>query len=213
MRKTNVRFIIVIIALILFVSSCANVEVSQKLYRNGNVDMVFNIYSRHDDAQKILKTPLNISTDTASKYTFEITDEGSKHIFNNLNLEDDKLLDPTNNSEYNLEIFNIDTYSLEKEFRFPYYYYTYSIRNPYPNWDEVTERALKGEDFKDLTSRFSEPSLSSYVIVEVFGEIVETEGNITGQNIVEFEVDILYDNPEFYEIKFRDLFWNSWFKK
>ena len=184
--KKNKTIIILLLLSTLLVSACIEVDVHQKLKRNGNTDLIIT-YTAPTEVIDLLKESINTQNLDIAKY--EETNNSIKFFFKNINqdinigmFQEDEDLD-----EY---LFKTENFELKKEFRFPYYYFTYKF-----NLGEEKEESTTNDIIK-----------ITYTI-EVFGRIVETNGEQLSKQKVRF--DMINPNKE-NKVVFRDFFLTTW---
>lgn len=195
---------------LVLLSGCVQIDVYQKIKRNGNVDMSLTFKAESPMILNVLKQDLEIDPSIQDKYTYEETDNSVTYKFTNIDPTKDVLFKETKDSDTDTSMLNKDNYKFNKEFKFPYYYYTYEI-------DMTNEDSEKIESKEDEESLFDESEMDSMFgemfkigyTVEIFGKIVETNGNKMEDNKVKFNIGM--DEDKVYYIKFKDFFLSSWF--
>lgn len=199
MEKRNnwVLFVIVvsIVALIL-TSGCIDVDIHQKIKWGGSSDMTITIKSENSLFLDAIKKRV-IVEGAGSKFSDCVYTE-DKNSFSYF-CKNFVFVDQKENPKSPFK--NIQ---LQKEFNFPYYYYTYSI-----TWAGVsTDELINEQDTelsKSITKQIIETAEFNYY-VEVFGEIVDTNGQKTGTNEVMFSSNLFLPEEKKYTILFKDFF-------
>ena len=194
MKKINL-FILLFLSLLL-INGCVHVDVNQKLKRNGNTDLTIT-YKAPEMILDSLKQGMNTNTEDFENIIYQETDESIKITIKNINKEFE--LDLYEDDSFDDILFNKENFNLEKEFRFPYYYFTYIINFSH-------EDNIQNQDFDELNQMLNNMFKFTYTI-ETFGEITETNGNKLNKNKVRFNIA---DTNEAYVVEFRDFFLISW---
>ena len=147
-----------------------------------------------------LKQNMEVEPSMQDKFTYEETDNSVTFNFEDIDPTKDNLF--KENDETDTSILDKESYNFKKEFKFPYYYYTYEINAT--NEDEETE--------ENEISLFNETEMNAMFgigyTIEVFGKIVETNGNKMSNNKVKFNMGM--NDDKVYYVKFRDFFITNW---
>ncbi|GAH52500.1 unnamed protein product [marine sediment metagenome] len=193
---------------IVLLSGCVQIDVHQKIKRNGNVDISLTFKAESHMILNLLKQDLEIDPSVQNKYTYEETDNSVTYKFIDIDPNKDVIFKENENSYTDNSILNKDNY--KKEFKFPYYYYTYEIDMTKENIEEVKPQNDEESLFDEfeMDSMFGEMFKIGYT-VEVFGKIVETNGNKMDDNKVKFNIGT--NDDKVYYVKFKDFFLSNWF--
>jgi len=202
----KIIFSLLIISLVLL-SGCVQIDVYQKIKRSGNVDMSLTFKAESPMILNALKQDLEIDSSIQDKYTYEETDDSVTYKFTDIDPLKDNLFKENEDSDTDTSMLNKDNYKFKKEFKFPYYYYTYEIDMTNENTEEVEVQEDSLFDESEMDSMFGEMFKIGYT-VEVFGKIVETNGNKMDNNKVKFNIGM--DSDKVYYVKFKDFFLSSW---
>lgn len=178
--------LLIIIVLISLVS-CVNVNFHHTLYRNGNSDLIMEATSSNTIMIQALKN--NVNETKGEVYEIE---DGVKYV-----LKDVPLNELSDVDEFGI----FSNAGIEKEFKFPYYYY-YTVKFE----NQGFEMSSSGSDF-DIT-KLMLGSMSFDYVFEPFGTIVETNGVYTDESKKAVKFDMLKNKN--YTITFRDFFITSW---
>ncbi len=194
---------------VVLVSGCVQLDVEQKIKRNGNVDLSLIVKSESPTILNALKQNLEVAPSVQNKYTYEESDNSVTYKFTDIDPTKDVLFKESEDSDMNTSmLFNKDNYNFKKEFRFPYYYYTYKIvteeKSENTNSDIEENNLLKESE---IDTMFGDMFKIGYTL-EVFGKIVETNGNRMDDNKVKFNIG-LEDNKVYY-VEFKDFFISNW---
>ena len=165
---------------ILLLSGCATINVYQKLYRNGEFDLTFEVISDNQFTSNALKESVGKEFKGGS---YIETSNGFKYILEKADIN--KVLGQNN-------ISITDNLGIKKEFKFPYYYYTLTLKN---------------EGIAD--PKYGSMGVSCNYIIEPFGKITDTNGIYFGDGKRAVEFDLMKSND--YYVTFRDFFISSWF--
>jgi hypothetical protein len=184
--------IIILITSILFLSGCVQIELYQKIKRNGNIDMSLTFKSNSKFILDSLKKDLEINPLINDKVIYEKTDNSISFKFKNINPLKENLFLETDSKN---SMLNKENYNFNKKFKFPYYYFVYEIN-------------MSDNESNDIDTIFNNIFTISYSI-EVFGKVVETNGEKISKNKVKF--NILSNKNDIYYVKFRDFFLFTWF--
>jgi hypothetical protein len=205
----NKKIILSILILsIVVLSGCVQVDVYQKIKRSGNVDMSLTFEAESPMILNTLKQDLEIDPSIQDKYTYEETDNSVTYRFTDIDLQKDNLFAEEVDSETDTSLLDKENYDFKKEFKFPYYYYTYEIDMTKGNTEELDAQEESLFDDSEIDSLFGEMLTIGYT-VEVFGTIVETNGNRMDDNKVKFNIGVNTDKE--YYVTFKDFFLSSWF--
>ena len=198
MRKLVVLFLV---ASVFLLGGCTEVGVYQKINRDGTFDMDLVLRSDSSVVLDSLKRGLEVDSGVADRYSYEESDKSVFYRFKGIDPKIDVLFKKKEQSYSPLSTLQGMSYELKKEFRFPYYYYTYEI---------VT---FKEERHFSDDWRLEPPKVGGRLVeightVDVFGGVVETNGRQVGSSRVKFDVE--FNKDERYYVKFRDFFVSSW---
>ncbi len=151
------RFIV--LALILFtLSGCINFEVYQKIKRNGKYDLDFTISTTEEYSMVLegLKETMQIHDSVKDKAEYTETDTSLKYSFKDLDPETDtKLFKKTNETigdtgeSPDTSFIDPDNVDFEKDFKFPNYEFTYTIKMQEPAIDEEPVTLTKEKNIID----------------------------------------------------------------
>lgn len=192
-RWSQVRInLLTAVILMILVSSCVDVDVNHKIKRTGQDVKITIRVSGAYGSLLLDKIQRNISNDPLFRKC--IFEEGTDYISWSC-----KDLDYTYSEDIPFEVFDPKRARLTEELRFPYYYYTYN----------VVFTAMPKQATNDRYSELWESLVDVKYYVEVFGEIVETNGQKTGPNTVLFTLSP--SKATTCNIVFRDLFIFTWF--
>ncbi|MBU0979706.1 MAG: hypothetical protein KJ709_02785 [Nanoarchaeota archaeon] len=178
------RKIVIVIALIsmLLLSGCGTININQKLYRDGTFDLSIEIKSDNEMFTNMVKEGFEESP-VIEKATLIEQDDGFKYILEKASFEDVS-------TESGDSMF--ESIGIKKEFKFPYYYYTITLKN-------------KGSD----DSEYGSMGMSFNYIIEPFGKIIDTNGVYLGEDKKAVKFNLM-KSKEYY-VTFKDLFISSWF--
>ena len=180
------------LALCLLLSGCVTLQINQKLHRDGNVDMSVTFVA----SKEILTGFENITVNSAirDRYTYTVNDGNLTYAFTDI---------PPGTFLFELEkgkpasFFGIESYTVEKEFHFPYYRYTYTLKpaSAFAGENNTQARAM----LKVITMEYT---------VETFGTVTATSGTKIDDSTVQFTLDPTSDLA--YTIEFKDFFLWNW---
>lgn len=199
----------IIVLSMLLISGCVQIDIYQKIKRNGHVDMSLT-FKAESMILNAFKTNIEVEPSMKSKYTYEETDDSVTYKFTDIDPFKDNLFKQEDNGKTDTSMFNKDNYHFKKEFKFPYYYYTYEIEMKDTQQEESKPKTDNTEgmfDTSGLESAMSNMFKVGYTI-EVFGKITGTNGNKMSDNKVKFNIGI-NENKKYY-VTFRDFFISSW---
>lgn len=194
MKKIILGFLVLSMFLI---SGCVQIDVYQKIKRNGNIDLSLTLKSESSMILNAMKQNLEVDPSVMEKYTYEEGTDSVTYKFTDINPLKDNIFKQKEDSKTDTSMFNKDNFKFKKEFSFPYYYYTYGINMGNGKSSSSKEENPFGEMFK-----------IGYTI-EVFGTVVDTNGNKMADNKVKFNINP--DEDKAYYVKFKDFFLASWF--
>lgn len=184
--------IIILIIGILFLSGCVQIELYQKIKRNGNFDMSLTFKASSKFILDSLKKDFEINPLIKDKVIYEETDNSISFTFKNINpLKDNLFLETDSQSS----MLDKENYKIEKKFKFPFYYFVYEIN-------------MSNNENNNMDSMFNNFFKISYTL-ELFGQVVETNGEKISKKKVQF--NLLSNENEVYFVKFRDFFLFTWF--
>jgi len=178
---------LMLITIILF-SGCINLNVTQKINRDGSSDINLTIKSENSMLLTYFKQGIENSSLAVEKAIFSEGDNYISYYW--------KDVYPIAPEESNVSIGKI---SIKKEFKFPYYYITIKFDNSKNILEEYRET-------NNLTKEILNSIKFNYDF-EVYGQIIDTNGIKLSNNKVRFD---LLENKKYY-VKFRDLFLTNWF--
>jgi hypothetical protein len=198
----SIKSIITIILIIgVFFSGCVSVDVNQKIYRDESIDISIKFSAessyvmsmlKEDNMMDMLKQEITKYGDSESEWTY--TENFDSFTFSSEHLDLSNKLDDTATKHSILKP------EITKEFKFPYYYYTYSF----------VKKDLVSDDLLALYN-FNELIYIDYN-VEVFGKIVDTNGLKINENEVLFKMSTDSNQNEINYITFKDIFLRTWLK-
>ena len=168
------KLIVGIIILSMFlVSGCIQIDIYQKIKRNGHVDMSLT-FKAESTILNAFKQNIEVDPSIKSKYTYKETDDSVTYQFTDIDPSKDNLFKQEQDSQTDTSIFNKDNYHFKKEFKFPYYYYTYEINIKDVQKEEPKTNNQEGMfDTLGIESAMSEMFKIGYTI-KVFGKITDT---------------------------------------
>ena len=178
------RKIVIVLALIsmLLLSGCGTININQKLYRDGTFDLSIEIKSDNEMFINMVKEGFE-ENPVIEKATLIEQDDGFKYVLEKASFDDVS----TENGDSMFESIGI-----KKEFKFPYYYYTITLKN-------------KGS----ADSEYGSMGMSFNYIIEPFGKITDTNGVYLGEDKKAVKFNLM-KSKEYY-VTFKDLFISSWF--
>lgn len=199
MKPKSILLISVLLTVLL--SGCFQVEFDQTLKRNGKMDMSLTISSNMPMILNELKGEMEIDDPKLQKrYSYSETRNSFTHSFKNLDptkdtffsgegdMEDQAFLDPQN-------------YAITREFKFPFYYFTYEI-------DMTEEETQQNDDFSDQLENMLSNAFQIKYNIQVFGKITDTNANQIDSKRV--EIDMMSNTDTVYYVTFRDFFLWTW---
>lgn len=195
----NKKILLIILTLtLLIMSGCIHVDAHQKLKRNGNTDLIIT-YSAPKMILDSLKEGISTDFEDMKNVKYEESSDSIKFIFKNINEEFDVDVFDDDEETFNDILFNKENFNIEKEFRFPFYYFTYTINLGH-------EFNMDNEEFNELNQMLEEMFKFTYT-VEVFGKITDTNGEKLSKKEARFNI---VDTSEAYVVEFRDFFLFTW---
>ena len=208
MKKTLLIFIVALI----FIGGCVNIDIEQKIKRNGLVDMSFEITTSMPMILDELKESIVLSNE--NEFPFEVVEKenGIAYVFENIDPAQANLFEQ---DDEDVPLDSISNLQVSYEFRFPYYYYTIEIdmsdsQNNLEN--KSAEEISLGEAFDmvgdEMSELFAEMFKITYTL-ETFGKITDTNGELISSNTVKYNLNDVPDDKVFVE--FRDIFLLSLF--
>lgn len=160
-------------------AGCVQLDIEQTLKRKGTFDVEFNVDTPFDAFLSNISKEIHPSPELEARYLITTTDEGIRLGFYDV--------DPQQYSTLFAQSQTIDnsllasrSISFEKKFKFPFFYFNYSIQ--FPNIEKYN-------------------LIEAKYIVNVFGTITATNGNKISSQVVEFPL-----NQQFFSVEFRDFF-------
>lgn len=216
----KITFLLLVFLVLL--GGCVQVDVSQKIKRSGNMDMSLTLKAESPMILSAVNQDLQIDPSVQDKFTYEETDTSVTYKFTDIDPSKDTLFEENEDSTADTSIIDKESYRFEKEFKFPYYYYTYEIdmtKEETEDSNDVQEHEEILSDDADMDAMFGEygdaemdamfgEMLSMGYTVEVFGSIVETNGKKMDDNKVKFNIGM--DTDTVYYVKFKDFFLLNW---
>jgi hypothetical protein len=188
------RKVLVLLCVTLFLAGCVDVQVKQKLYQDGTMDVSLAFISNSSQVLSGFKG-LPVHSSVKDRYVYEETSTSITYAFTRVDLQTEQLFDVEGKD---LPIFARDSYSLTKDSGFPFTYYTYEFQ---PN------KGIGSSGNEQAKALFSVVKMQ--YDVEVFGTITETTGTKQSDNVVSFTVDLA--NNELHSVTFKKWFFTSWF--
>lgn len=193
----NKKIFFLITIIILLFTGCVNIEVNQKIKRNGNIDLSIIFKSTNSFILESITQDFEINPDIENKAFFEKTENSVIFKFKNINPRKESFFKKVDDDD--TPLLDQDNYNFKKEFKFPYYYFIYEIGEQ--------KNDTIDEDLQKLGNLFDNMMKINFNI-EVFGTIIETNGNQINKNKVSFESTLT--SEDYYYIKFRDFFLFTW---
>jgi len=198
-KKNLIGIGILAIVLIVLISGCVEVNIDHKIERSGNSDIVLTFYG----SPMVLDTIKDdlLSEGIPSDVYYQEGTNSFSIIKNEIRTD---------------EVFNTKGFDskFKKEFKFPYYYYTYSITAKKVEKEEMdSKKSGKGVAYDlgyNVGYESAKNSIEVDYRVEVFGEITKTNGLKMSQNKVKFELDVFPEKDKTYYVEFKDFFLWSW---
>ena len=177
--------IVLVLLITLLLSGCGTINFNQKLYRDGTFDLSIEVKSDNQMFVNMVKEGLENSS-FAEKATLIEQESGFKYTrkripfanFYNVSAEDKE------------NIFK--SIGIKKEFKFPYYFYTITLKN----------KGLEDPEYGSM-------GLSFNYIIEPFGTITDTNGIYVGEDKKAVKFNLM-KSKEYY-ITFKDFLIFSWF--
>lgn len=176
--------LVILLALvsILILSGCGTVNINQKLYRDATFDLSIEVKSDNEMFVNMVKEGFEESP-VIEKATLIEQEDGFKYILEKASFKDVS-------TESGDSMF--ESIGIKKEFKFPYYYYTISLKN-------------KGVE----NSEYGSMGMSFNYIIEPFGKITDTNGVYVGEGKKSVKFNLMKSKD--YYLTFKDLFISSWF--
>lgn len=165
----------------LLLTGCGTINIHQKLYRDGTFDL--SIESKSDNAMflNLVKEGFEESPITEKAILIE-DEEGFKYLLEKTSLEDIS-------TESKDSMF--ESIGIKKEFKFPYYYYTITLKN-------------EGSEDPEYGSM----GMSVNYILEPFGKITDTNGVLLGEDKKTVKFNLMKTKD--YYVTFKDFFIPAW---
>lgn len=187
-----------------FLSGCVSIDMNQKIYRDGSIDFSITFSSEVPYVLNMMKDEIANTDDLDSEWIY--TEDTNSFTLSAEHMYTKDIDRDSDNAKAGAFISQPE---ITKEFKFPYYYYTYSF----------VEKAILPED-EMSTSEFEDPSefgninelISISYNVETFGEVVDTSGLKTSENSARFRLSPEPEQEKRHYITFKDLFFRSWLK-
>jgi hypothetical protein len=201
------KLLISILLASVLLTGCINFDVYQKIKRNGLVDISLTVSTVPEYKSLIsgINQSLEVEDSVKDRFKFTENDTALKYEFTDIDFNKDKKLfkdvvqnqsqdspAPTQNSS----LFNPENVKFTKDFRFPFYEYTYinKVKQQEQNDTNVSD---------EMKAQLSQIFKITYT-VEVFGTVTETNGVKIASNKVRF--DLVTGKSQEYMVKFRDFF-------
>lgn len=178
--------IILLISLIslLILSGCINIDVEQKLKRNGNydIDLVLSTSSEYKMILNGFKDSVQVDDSVKNKFEYKETDTSLIYSFKDINpLVDSVLFKKVENKSNNdqgdmfgqsggadVSFLSPNNVIIDKEFKFPYYTYTYKlIINPDSSDDSSKNETLLINDYILDNAGILSPELENELIQSI----------------------------------------------
>lgn len=192
MKKLILIFTLILLTLF---TGCIGMDINQKIYRDQTTDVSIRFSA---DSQAILNMGKNELTKNISSDWVYSEDEKS-FTFSKKRVD----LKTLKSSSFGAARSPFSTAEFKEELKFPYYYYTYTFIEPAePSKRKSTSINEYGEEFKN--------AVSLNYNLEVFGDIVETNGLKTGDNSVRFKLELEPDKDKKHYVVFKDFFLRTW---
>ena len=178
-RKRIVIFWLLLIAL--FLVGCGTININQKIYRDWSFDISIEVNSDNQAFLNLVKDGFEDNPIT-EKATIVEQESGFKYVLEKATIEDIS-------TEEGNSLF--ESIGIKKEFKFPFYYYTLSLKN----------KGSESEEFGSFGMSFN-------YMIEPFGKITDSNGVYVGEDkrVVKFN---LLKTKDYY-LTFRDFFLSSW---
>ena len=153
------KFILLFLLIgVVFVSGCVSIDVEQKLKRNGSFDMDLTVstVAEYKSVLGSVRESLQVDdsikdrfqyseTDTSITYSFyDIDPKKDTKLFKKIGGDVDTLEQLSEGVDYS--IFDPDNVDFEKELKFPYYEYTYTL-DILPESREENNQTLSGDEY------------------------------------------------------------------
>ena len=180
-KRRKIIFVLGLILVALFVVSCGTITINQKIYRDWSFDLSIEAKSDNQAFLNLVKEGFEENQIT-EKATFVEQESGFKYVLEKATIEDIS-------TEEGNSLF--ESIGIKKEFKFPFYYYTISLKN----------KGSESEEFGSFGMSFD-------YMIEPFGKITDTNGVYIGEDkqVVKFN---LLKTKDYY-LTFRDFFLSSW---
>ncbi len=175
------RYLQIIILLILL-TGCVNLTITQKLHRDGTFDIVIEASSENELIRNSIKQSLEEEFEGASVVE---TEKGLK-----ITKESLKVSDVAGKENSGI----IAKAGFKREFKFPFYYYTITIENE--GMGETKDELGMAETML--------ASMSMSYVIEPFGTIVNTNGVFVNDDKKAVKFNLLKSKN--YTVTFRDFF-------
>ncbi|RJQ21365.1 hypothetical protein C4580_02380 [Candidatus Woesearchaeota archaeon] len=196
MNKTAIAGSILILLLL---TGCLQIDIQQKLKRSGKVDLSLTFKSDSTMILENMKEQFQVNPAITRKYTYSETEKSATYQFTDVDPQTDSLF-LSQGDEKTAAFMNKDSYKISREFKFPYYYFTYEIHFP------VKEQETEQDEF---ASGMASSLFKITYTVETFGRIIETNGNKMSDNAVKFDISLTKDETHY--VVFKDFFLFTWF--
>lgn len=211
----KIMILILLFSLTIF-AGCFNVDIEQEIKRNGNFDMKITFQSDIPMAISSMEEELEVNSELEEFVTIESTSNSITYVFTDIDPTQNDLFTDIDDSTSESSLFESDTYSFTREFRFPFYHYRYEIKMPvdedhieagFEDDIQFDEEDLFGDEFAEMFENLFNIGYT----VKVFGKITDSNGEIINDNEVKFS--LLSNTEEVLYVEFRDLFFMSWFSR
>ena len=177
-------FLAISLSLILVLSGCINFSVDQKLKRNGHYDMDLTISTSPEYKMILngLKEGFQVDESVKNKFNYKETDTSVTYSFKDINPKTDKKLfkevekkDGPNEGVLgqtqetpDSSFINPENTDFKKEFKFPYYEYTYSLKiAPEPKKDAKEAVILSQNEYILDEANILDPQSKSQIIQDI----------------------------------------------
>ena len=189
--------IFLLFALLIFLSGCVDLgmktDITQKIYRNGESDFSMTISAKTSEDLNLIKGSFEINPEFSGKSRY--TDADGQAIYNFYGVKvGDKLFNINEDSDN--QLIDNEKYSLKKEFKFPYYTYTYLM--DFSGSDsakdvrkEIEEKCAQSAELKkqlDEASKASSEKLEKLKLAESQEEKQAVLGEVRAARDVEVKI-------------------------
>lgn len=206
--KINIRHLVlaIIFCTIILLSGCITITMNQKLYRNGHFDYSITIplNSQLKSMTGEIKEEMKVPEEYENNFELIETDTSLTFLFKDIDPQKmTSLFSEKSGSDRGVTPFDPSAVNFRKEFKFPYYVFTYEVKMD----DDKIEETSNDEDRNNSNSSFQMSGMDNIVtlefIVETFGTVIQTNGEKISRNKVKF---LLNDDTKVLKIVFKDFF-------